>query len=56
MDGNGRWAKKRGLARIEGHKAGIEAVKATIRCCIEKKNCLFEFICLQFRELAKACG
>lgn len=27
MDGNGRWAKKRGLSRIKGHKAGIKAIE-----------------------------
>ncbi len=32
MDGNGRWAKKRGPNRLFGHKAGIEAVRETIRC------------------------
>src|SRR5580704_4281179 len=37
MDGNGRWAESRGLARIEGHKAGVESVKKIIRCCLEKK-------------------
>lgn len=31
MDGNGRWAKNRTLNRIKGHKAGIEAVRETIR-------------------------
>ncbi len=31
MDGNGRWAKRRGLARIEGHRAGIKAVRRTIK-------------------------
>ena len=31
MDGNGRWAKKRALNRLRGHKAGIEAVRETIR-------------------------
>ena len=31
MDGNGRWAKKRALNRLYGHKAGIEAVRETIR-------------------------
>lgn len=31
MDGNGRWAKKRALNRLKGHKAGIEAVRETIR-------------------------
>ncbi|STY30439.1 UDP pyrophosphate synthetase [Legionella wadsworthii] len=37
MDGNGRWAESRGLPRIEGHKAGVESVKAMIRCCMTKK-------------------
>ncbi len=32
MDGNGRWAKKRALNRLKGHRAGIEAVRETIRC------------------------
>ena len=32
MDGNGRWAKKRALNRLKGHKAGIEAVRETLRC------------------------
>ena len=27
MDGNGRWAKKRGLSRIKGHKAGVKAIE-----------------------------
>lgn len=31
MDGNGRWAKKRLLPRIAGHKAGVEALKKVIR-------------------------
>lgn len=30
MDGNGRWAKARGLSRIEGHKAGIKSVRAVV--------------------------
>lgn len=32
MDGNGRWAKQRKLPRMEGHKAGIEAVRTTVQC------------------------
>ncbi len=32
MDGNGRWAKSRMMNRLKGHKAGIEAVRETIRC------------------------
>lgn len=31
MDGNGRWAKKRALNRLRGHRAGIDAVRETIR-------------------------
>jgi undecaprenyl diphosphate synthase len=30
MDGNGRWAKQRGLPRIEGHRQGVEAVRGVI--------------------------
>ena len=30
MDGNGRWANRRNLPRVAGHKAGIEAVRATV--------------------------
>src|SRR5262245_66556768 len=30
MDGNGRWAQQRGLPRIEGHRRGVQSVRATI--------------------------
>jgi undecaprenyl diphosphate synthase len=33
MDGNGRWAKKRNLPRVAGHKAGVEAVHITVETC-----------------------
>lgn len=33
MDGNGRWAKKRFLPRVAGHRAGVEAVRATVDTC-----------------------
>ena len=32
MDGNGRWAAQRHLPRVEGHRAGIEAVRDTVEC------------------------
>jgi undecaprenyl diphosphate synthase len=35
MDGNGRWAKKRLLPRVAGHRKGVEAVRATVRGSIE---------------------
>ncbi|MCK6470831.1 MAG: polyprenyl diphosphate synthase [Planctomycetes bacterium] len=33
MDGNGRWARQRGLVRIRGHEAGVEAVRDVVRYC-----------------------
>ena len=35
MDGNGRWAKERGLARIAGHERGAESVRAVTEACVE---------------------
>lgn len=37
MDGNGRWAEKRGLPRLEGHRAGLEATRTLIRHLGERK-------------------
>lgn len=35
MDGNGRWAKERGLPRIEGHRRGVENVRTVLRTACE---------------------
>jgi undecaprenyl diphosphate synthase len=35
MDGNGRWAKLRGLPRVEGHRMGVRAVRAVVECARE---------------------
>jgi undecaprenyl diphosphate synthase len=35
MDGNGRWAEERGLPRVAGHRAGVEAVRRTIRAACD---------------------
>jgi undecaprenyl diphosphate synthase len=35
MDGNGRWAKERGLPRTEGHRRGADAVQRTVEACAE---------------------
>jgi undecaprenyl diphosphate synthase len=35
MDGNGRWAIKRGLPRLAGHQAGTENLRRIIRACVE---------------------
>ena len=36
MDGNGRWAKQRGLPRIAGHRKGVERVRDMVNVCGEK--------------------
>lgn len=35
MDGNGRWAKKRGLPRVAGHRRGVETVREIVEACAE---------------------
>jgi undecaprenyl diphosphate synthase len=35
MDGNGRWAKKRFLPRVGGHRRGVEAVRESVKACAE---------------------
>jgi len=35
MDGNGRWAKQRGLPRVAGHKAGAEAVRRAMQAAVD---------------------
>lgn len=46
MDGNGRWAKQRGLPRVMGHRRGVEAVRETVKAageCGLKYLTLFAF-------------
>ncbi len=35
MDGNGRWARKRGLPRIAGHREGVDSLRRIIKACID---------------------
>ena len=37
MDGNGRWAEKRGLNRADGHKEGVGATRRVVEACIKKE-------------------
>ena len=37
MDGNGRWARRRGLPRTLGHRAGIKSVRRIVEACVELK-------------------
>ncbi|MCE9633763.1 MAG: di-trans,poly-cis-decaprenylcistransferase [Methylophilales bacterium] len=43
MDGNGRWAKKRMMPRVMGHKRGVEIVRDVVRQCID---CGVEYLTL----------
>ncbi len=36
MDGNGRWARERGLSRNEGHRAGVENIRRIVESCMEQ--------------------
>ena len=36
MDGNGRWASKRFLPRIAGHRQGVDALKACVQACVDR--------------------
>ena len=36
MDGNGRWAKRRFLPRVAGHRRGVETVREITRACVER--------------------
>lgn len=36
MDGNGRWAKRRLMPRVAGHRKGVEALRGVIRACAER--------------------
>jgi undecaprenyl diphosphate synthase len=36
MDGNGRWARRRGLPRVAGHRKGVEAVRSLVQVCGER--------------------
>ena len=35
MDGNGRWAKRRFLPRVAGHRQGVEALRRTVQACLD---------------------
>jgi len=44
MDGNGRWARRRGLPRIAGHRRGVDSVRAVVEeCCRLGIDCLTLF-------------
>jgi len=56
MDGNGRWAKQQNMPRFMGHRAGVKAVEAIVKHCIEldiKVLSLFAFSSENWRRPSK---
>lgn len=59
MDGNGRWAKSRGMPRVAGHVQGVEAVRSLTQACGErgiKYLTLFAFSSENWRRPAEEVG
>jgi len=56
MDGNGRWARRRGLPRVEGHRIGAESVRVVTRACARlgvESLVLYAFSLENFRRPGK---
>ena len=59
MDGNGRWAQRRGLPRAAGHKAGVPPVRAAVQHCVQRGVevlTLFAFSSENFRRPPQEVG
>lgn len=59
MDGNGRWAKARGMPRVAGHRKGVDAVRACVETSVEigiKYLTLFSFSSENWRRSADEVG
>lgn len=53
MDGSGRWAKKKGLSRNEGHRVGIEKIRETVEVCLDigiKFLTIYTFSCQNWKR------
>jgi undecaprenyl pyrophosphate synthase len=54
MDGNGRWAAARGLARAEGHRRGVEALRRVVKAAHTRLNLIVAFNYGSRQEIANA--
>ncbi len=54
MDGNGRWARSRGMPRVAGHRASVKVVRKIVEECAAAQSALPDAVRLQQRELAAA--
>ena len=51
MDGNGRWARRRGQLRVAGHKAGMRPVRTVIETCAQTISTAVRLLQLAWRPL-----
>ena len=56
MDGNGRWAERRGLPRAAGHREGIEAVRRAVEAAPRLRRRHAHAVCILVRQLAPPAG
>ncbi len=56
MDGNGRWATRRGLPRLAGHEAGVEAIRRVMEAAPEQGVGTLTLYAFSSRQLAAAGG
>ena len=47
MDGNGRWANKRFMPRVAGHRAGVEARVQVVKNCAKHHIKVLTLVCIQ---------
>ena len=51
MDGNGRWATRRFLPRLAGHKQGVDSLRRCARACVQRGVGCAHCVCVFFRKL-----
>lgn len=53
MDGNGRWATARSLPRVQGYKAGVEAMQAAVELCLDQSIPVLSLFALSRENLGR---
>ena len=56
MDGNGRWAERRHLPRVAGHRAGVKTARESIETCARLQSSVPDALRVLARKLAPAAG
>ena len=53
MDGNGRWAQRQGLRRVEGHARGVQSVRQTVEECCRLGLAQLTLYCLDRKSVCR---